>query len=197
MDVKTYAAVTDVCARLAGRLSDDALRSVREDYSGGEPGLAEATLLLSLAYEGVGITREEHDLIRSTLDDPDNPYLADVPIVDAVPPLRYSFSPTGPAGAPDPSRADIVLSTDAPRHGGRRLRRAWREPLEGAQDGAAWVYVLQVAAGTDELSAYAGLASRLWVVLQEKWPLEVVVEGRPLPPYQAAALTAAHQVRIP
>jgi hypothetical protein len=31
-------------------------------------------------------------------------------------------------------------------------------------------------------------------VLQEKWRLEVVVEGSLLPPYQAAALTAAHQV---
>lgn len=194
MDVQTYAVVTDICTRLAGRLSDDALRSVREDYSGGEPELAEATLLLSLAYEGVGITREEHDLIRSTLGDPDNPDLDGVPIVDAVPPLRYRFSPDGPADAPDPSRADTVLLTDAPRHGGHRLRRAWREPLEGAQDGATWVYVLQVATGTDELSAYAGLASRLWVALQEKWQLEVVVEGRLLPPYQAAALTAARQV---
>jgi hypothetical protein len=194
MDVQTYAAATAVCARLAGRLSDDALGAVRDHYHGGEPDMAESALLLGLSYEGVGITREEHDLIRSVLDDPDNPDLDDVPLVDEVPPPAYRFSPTGPAGAPDPSRADIVLSTDAPRHGGRRLRRAWREPLDGASDGPTWVYVLQVAAGTDELSAYAGLTSRLWVVLQEKWRLEVVVEGSLLPPYQAAALTAAHQV---
>lgn len=32
------------------------------------------------------------------------------------------------------------------------------------------------------------------MVLQEKWPLEVVVEGRPLPPYQAAAVTVAPQI---
>jgi len=195
MDIQTYTAVTEVCARLAGRLSDDALGAVRDHYSAGEPGLAESALLLGLAYEGVGITREEQDLIRSTLEDPDNPDLADVPIVDEVPPPRYRFSPNGPADAPDPTRADIVLSTDAPRHGGRRLRRTWREPVVSAQDGGIWVYVLQVATGTDELAAYAGLSSRLWVVLQERWPLEVVVEGRPLPPYQAAALTAAHQVR--
>ncbi|MEV0705882.1 hypothetical protein AB0I53_49400 [Saccharopolyspora sp. NPDC050389] len=194
MDVKTYAAVTDVCARLAGRLSDDILGVVREQYAAGESDLAESTLLLNLAAEGVGITHEEHDLIRSTLDDPADPDLDDVPVIDAVPPVQYRFSPTGPADAPDPSRADIVLSTDAPRHGGHRLRRAWREPLAGAQDAATWAYVLQVAEGTDELSAYAGLSSRLWVALQEKWPLEVVVEGRQLPPYQAAALTAAHQI---
>ncbi|MEV0050813.1 hypothetical protein AB0H34_10010 [Saccharopolyspora shandongensis] len=194
MDVKTYAAVTDVCARLAGRLSDDTLGVVRDQYAAGESDLAESTLLLNLEGEGVGITREEQDLIRSTLDDPGNPDLDDVPVIDAVPPLQYRFSPTGPAEAPDPSRADIVLSTDAPRHGGHRLRRAWREPLAGAHDAAAWVYVLQVAEGTDELSAYAGLSSRLWVALKEKWPLEVVVEGKQLPQYQAAALTAAHQI---
>lgn len=134
MDVKTYATVTDLCARLAGRLEDDTLRSVREDYFGGEPAQAEATLLLTTAYENIGITREEHDLIQSTLDDPDSSDLAAVPIIDEVPPLRYRFSANAPASAPDPSKADVVLSADAARHGGRRLRRAWREPLDGAPD---------------------------------------------------------------
>lgn len=194
MDVKTYATIVDLCARFAGRLSDDVRGAVRGHYFGGEELIAESALLLGLAYEGVGITREEHDLIRSVLDDPDNPDLDDVPVVDTVPPLAYRFSPTGPAGAPDPTRADIVLSTDAPRHGGRRLRRAWREPLDGAPDGATWVYVLQIAPDADELRAYSALSSRLWVVLQEKWEIEAVVEGSLLPPYQAAALTAAHQV---
>jgi hypothetical protein len=194
MDAKTYAAVTDVCARLAGRLSDDTLGTVREHYAAGEWDLADATLLLNLAYEGVGITGPERDLIRSFLGDPDGPDLLDVPVVAEVPPPAYRFSPTGPAGTPDPTRADIVLSTDAPRHGGRRLHRAWRDPRGGARDGATWVYILQVAEGTDELKAFSGLASRLWVVLQEKWQLEVVVEGWLLPPYQAAALAAASQI---
>ncbi|MBW4721993.1 hypothetical protein [Saccharothrix obliqua] len=194
MDTKLYAAVTDVCARLAGRLSDDTLGTAREHFAAGEWDLAESTLLLNLAYEGVGVTVEERDLIRSFLSDPDNPDLADVPVVDEVPPLRYRFSPTGPAGAPDPSRADILLSADAPRHGGRRLRCAWREAAEGAPDGSTWVYVLQVSDGTDVLKAYSGLASRLWLVLKEKYGLEVVVEGRAVPPYQAAALTPARQV---
>jgi hypothetical protein len=178
-----------------GRLSDDTLGTVREHYAAGEWDVADATLLLNLAYQGVGIIREEQDLIRSFLGDPDSPDLLDVPVVAEVPPLPYSFSPTGPAGAPDRTRADIVLSTDAPRHGVRRLRCAWRDPLDGARGGATWVYMLQVAEGTDELKAYSSLAARLWTVLQEKWQLEVVVEGAPLPPYQAAALTAAHQVR--
>lgn len=192
MDVLTYAAVTDVCARLAGRMSDDTLGTVRGFYAAGEWDLGDSTLLLNLAYEGVGITDEERQLIRSFLGEPDSPDLDDVQVIDSVPPLRYRFSPTGPSGAPDPGRADAVLSADAARHGGRRLRRAWRAPLEG--DGTAWVYVLQVAEGTDELSAHSALTSRLWVVLQDKSPLEVVVEGRQLPPYQAAAVTVAHQI---
>jgi len=194
MDVQTYATVTDLCARLAGRLEDDTLRSVREDYFGGELGQAEATLLMSMAFENIGITQEEHDLIGSTLDDPDSADLAAVPIIAEVPPLPYRFSANAPAGAPDPSKADIVLSADAARHGGRRLRRVWREALDGAPDSSKWVYVLQVAEGANLLGAFAGLSGRLWVVLQEKWPLEVVVEGRPLPPYQAAAVTVAPQI---
>ena len=194
MDVKTYATVTDVCARLAGRLADDTLRSVREDYFGGEPAQAEATLLLSMAYENIGITAEERDLIASTLDDPDSEDLAAVPSIDEVPPVLYRFSAQAPASAPDPAKADIVLSADAARHGGRRLRRAWREPLDGAPDVAKWVYVLQAYENANLLGAFSGLSGRLWVVLQEKWPLEVVVEGRPLPPYQAAAVTVAPQI---
>lgn len=193
MDATTYATVTAIGARLAGRLSDDVLGTVREHFAAGELDLAESTLLLTLAYEEVGVTQEERELLRAILDDPDNPDLADVPAIDEVPPPAYRFSPTGPPTAPDPSRADIVLSTDAPRHGGRRLRRAWREPLDGTGT-ATWLYVLQVVPSTDELAAYSGLTSRLWVALHEKWPLEVVVEGSLLPPYQAAALTAAHQV---
>ncbi|GLY47465.1 hypothetical protein [Lentzea sp. NBRC 102530] len=194
MDVKTYATVTDVCARLAGRLEDDTLRSVREDYFGGEPAQAEATLLMSMAYENIGLTPEERDLIASTLDDPHDTDLAAVPTIPEVPPVAYRFTAHAPSTAPDPSKADIVLSADAARHGGHRLRRAWREPLEGAPDVAKWVYVLQTNPAANLLGAFSGLSGRLWVVLKEKWPLEVVVEGRPLPPYQAAAVTVAPQV---
>jgi hypothetical protein len=195
VDVQTYAAITDVCGRLAGRLSDDVLGTVREHYAAGEWDLGDATLLLNLAYEGVGVTGQERELIRSFLGEPDSPDLDDVPVVAEVPQPLYRFTRTGPADVPDVSRADVVLWTDAARHGGRTLRRAWREPLDGAPDGAAWVYVLSVTDGADELRAYSGLMSRLWTVLKEKWPLEVVVEGKQLPPYQAAALTAAHPVR--
>lgn len=194
MDTQTYAAATAVCALLAGRLSDDVLGTVREDYSVGEDESAENALLLNLAYEGVGITAEERDLIRALLGDPTNPDLDNVPHIDAVPPLPYRFGPTAPPGASDPTRADHLLSAAAPRQGARRLRRAWRQPLPGAPGGATWLYVAQVGVGVDELRAYAGLTSTLWIDLREKWQIEVVVEGKLLPPYQAAALTAAHQV---
>ncbi|MEU5940099.1 hypothetical protein ABZ807_13080 [Micromonospora sp. NPDC047548] len=196
MDEKTYAAVTEVCARLAGRLSDDTLSTVREHYAAGEWDLADDTLLLNLAYEVVSITPNERDLIRSFLGDPDNPDLLNVPVIAEVPPPPYRFSPTGPANAPDPTRADILLSTEAPRRGGHSLYRAWRDPFDGAPDGATWVYVLRVAEGADELKAYSGLTARLWTDLREKWPLEVVADGESLTAYQAAALAAARPVRM-
>lgn len=193
MDVLTYAAVVDVCTRLAGRLSDDVLDSIRVHYAVGEGYLAEATLLLSLVHEGAGITAAERELIRRTLEDPDNPELDDVLAVDRVPPPLYRFGQDGQHGPPD-LRADALLEAEAPKHGGRSLRRAWREPLTGAPGPATWLYVVEVSAGTDELLAYSGLSSRLAVTLRAPWLVEVVVEGGEPSPYQAAALAAAREV---
>jgi hypothetical protein len=190
MDAETYAAVTEVCARLAGRLSDDVLGTVREQYGAGEWQLGDDTLLLNLAYQRIGITRDEQRLIRSVLGDPDNPDLLDVPLVAEAPPPAYRFSAAGPPAAPDPSGADRLLSAHAARDG-HRLHRAWRDPVDGAPDGAAWIYVLRVAEGTDVLKTFSGLTAVLWTGLREKWPLEVVAEGAGLTPYQAAALAAA------
>ncbi|MGQ5264691.1 hypothetical protein ACTWLT_28470 [Micromonospora sp. ZYX-F-536] len=194
MDAKTYATATEVCRRLAGRLSDDVLGTVRENYAAGEFDLADNTLLLSLAYYGVGITVEEQTLMRSFLGDPDGPDLADVPVIAEVPPPPYRFSPAGPADAPDPTQADALLSADAPRRHGRSLHRAWRAPLDGAPDGAAWSYVLRVAEGTDELAAYSGAMAQLWISLKQKWPLEVIADNSPRAPYQEAALAGSSAV---
>ncbi|MCX5065613.1 hypothetical protein OOJ91_06925 [Micromonospora lupini] len=191
MDVKSYAAVAEVCRRLAGRLADDTLGTVREHYSAGESALADDTLLLSLAYHGVGITVEEQALMRSFLGDPDGPDLAEVPIIAEVPTPPYRFSPTGPTDAPDPTAADDLLSTDAARRNGRSLHRVWRAPLDGAPDEAAWLYVLRVAEGTDELATYAGVTAQLWTTLRQRWPVEVVADGSTRTPYQEAALAGA------
>lgn len=196
MDTKTYAAITEMCARLAGRLPDEPLSALRDQYAAGEWAIGDDTLLLSLAFQHVGITREEQDLIRSFLSDPDNPDLLDVPVIDQVPAPPYHFSGTGPANAPDPAPADRLLAGEAPRHGGHRLYRAWRSPLDWAPDGPTWVYVLRVVEGADELKTHSGLTAKLWTSLREKWQLEVVADGSPLTPYQAAALAAAHPVHI-
>ncbi|WP_433124761.1 hypothetical protein ACQPWW_20485 [Micromonospora sp. CA-240977] len=194
MDAKTYATVADVCRRLAGRLPDDVLGTVRENYAAGEFDLADATLLLSLAFYGVGITSEERALLRAFIGEPDGADLADVPAIAQVPPLSYRFSVDGPADAPDPAPADTLLSVDAPRRHGRSLHRAWRTPLDGAPDAAAWTYVLRVAEGADELSTYSGVTSNLWVALRQKWPVEVIAADSPRTPYQEAALAGAQVI---
>ncbi|MEU8285106.1 hypothetical protein AB0C01_12285 [Micromonospora sp. NPDC048905] len=194
MDAKTYATVADVCRRLAGRLPDDVLGTVREHYAAGEFDLADATLLLSLALHGVGITSAERALLRALVGEPDGSDLADVPAVTEVPPLSYRFSADGPPDAPDPAPADTLLSVDAPRRHGRSLHRAWRTPLDGAPDAAAWTYVLLVAEGADEPSTYSGVLSTLWVALGQRWPVEVVAADSPRTPYQEAALAAAQPI---
>src|SRR5918997_2470774 len=128
MDAQTYAAVVQVCARLAGRLSDDVLGTVRELYAAGEWAIGDDTLLLNLAHQRVGITPGEQQLIRSVLGDPDNPDLLDVPRIAEAPQPAYRFSMAGPPGAPDPSRADSLLSARAARADAQRLHRAWRDP---------------------------------------------------------------------
>ncbi len=95
------ASITLVCGLLAGRLSDDTQGTVREHYAAGEWGLADGTLLLNLAYEDVGITSDERDLIRSFLADPDIPDLLAVPVTDEVRPL-YRFTQNAPRARPTP-----------------------------------------------------------------------------------------------
>ncbi|RLK60355.1 hypothetical protein [Actinokineospora cianjurensis] len=194
MDQPQHATATEVCRRLSGRLTDDVVSVVQSQFFAGEEEMARSSLLLNLQYEGVGITEEEADLIRRLLDDPHDPELAEVAVVATAPPPAYQFSPTGPADAPDPTGADRVIAGEAAGTGGRGVRRVWREPLPDAANPATWVYLVQVPPGADELRAHNAISSRLWVSRQEKWPIEVVQEGRPLPPYQAAAVTAAQHV---
>jgi hypothetical protein len=194
MDAMTYATITEVCARLAGRLSDGVLGAVRGYYAAGEWAIGDDTLLLNLAYQGVGITQEEHDLIRTLLDESNVADLAEVLIVAEVPPLAYHFRSMHPADAPDPTRADRLLGGHAARNSVRRIHRAWRDPLNGAPDGATWVFVVHVAEGIDELKTFSGLSAVLWTDLKEKWPMEVIAEGAELTAYQAAALAAAQLI---
>jgi hypothetical protein len=72
MNVLEYARVTDLCRRFVDRLEDDVLESIRVEYFVGESYLAEASLLLTLAYEHVAITQEEHSAIAEALLDERN-----------------------------------------------------------------------------------------------------------------------------
>lgn len=193
MDARTYATLTEVCGWLAGRLSDTVLDAVRVHYSVGEEVLAESAMLLGLAMENVGITAGERERIRSVLDDPGDPDLDAVPEVARVPPPAFHFVAAPPA-APDPGRADEVILAQAPRHGGSRVHRTWRVPVDDPDHGT-WLYVVEVTPGADVLSAYSALTSTLNVEARLLWPVEVVTEGASLPPYQAAALTAARAGR--
>lgn len=191
MDALTYDIVCQVCRMLAGRLPDDVLDAVRSFYAAGEWDLGDATLLLGLAGEGVGITGTERDRIRSVLGDPHSPELGEVPSIDRIP-LSYRFDATGPPEAADPSESDALLTANAPLHGGRELRRAWREPLdESAPNPAGWVYLVSASASTDELSAYSGLSSTLWVTLRVKHQVEVVADGNEPSPFHSAMREAA------
>lgn len=194
MDVSQYAAATEVARRLAGRLSDDVVAVVQAQYAAGEGELAVAALLLNLVAEGVAVTAREAGLIKSLVTDQADPGLADLAIADVAPPPAYRFSPTGPPEAPDPGPADQVLATEAPLVGARRVRRAWRDPLPDAPNRPSWVYLVQVAPEVDELRAYRAISAQLWMRRQEKWPVEVIADGGLLPPYQAAAVTAARQI---
>ncbi|SDC87629.1 hypothetical protein [Actinokineospora iranica] len=192
MDQQHFATATEVCRRLSGRLSDDVVSVVQSQFFAGETEIALSALLLNLHYEGVAVTGDEAALIRALL--PDGEDLSGIPVADMPPPLAYRFSPTAPDDAPNPAAADEVVAAEAALLGARRVRRAWREPLPEAANPPTWVYLVQVGAGVSELRAHNAITSRLWVRNQEKWPVEVVVEGTLLPPYQAAAVTAAQQI---
>ncbi|WP_424183475.1 hypothetical protein ACOBQX_15880 [Actinokineospora sp. G85] len=194
MVVAQHVAVAEVTRRLSGRLSDDAVGAVAAQFAAGEVELASSALLLGLVAEQVAVTAAEAVLIRGIVDDPNDPVFAEVPHADLAPPPAHRFSPTGPPEAPDPAGADHVLAAEAALVGARRVRRAWREPLPDAPHPPAWVYLVQVAPEVDELRATAALRAKLWVRRQEKWPIEVVADGGLLPPYHAAAVTAARQI---
>ncbi|OLR90928.1 hypothetical protein [Actinokineospora bangkokensis] len=197
MDVAHHATATEVARRLSGRLSDEVVAVVQSWFAAGEHGLAVAALVLNLQAEGVAVTTQEAALVRAlAAEDPSTADLAraDLALADLAPPPAYRFSPTGPPEAPDPTPVDRVLAAEAPPLGARRVRRAWRDPLPEAPNRPTWVHLVQVAAGVDELSVLGTLAARVWVRTQQRWPLDVIADGGLLPPYHAAAVTAAQQV---
>ncbi len=193
MDAISYAKITNLCGRLGGRLSDPVLDAVRVYYFVGEGGLAEGTLLIGLVAEDVGITQSELELIRAFVADAATDEVGQLRVVSELPPSTHQFCPEAPATAPDPSRADEVLATEAERHRVRSLHRAWRGPQDDSPTGT-WLYVALVDADRDVLGVYSGLSSRLGATLRLAWPLEVMSHDQEPTSYQGDALAAASPV---
>jgi hypothetical protein len=194
MDVLRYANAEYLFRRMAGRLSDDVLSTVQEDFAAGEEQMAMSILLLNAHYQGVAITPGEVELCRSLLDDPADPDLLQVTVVDPLPPPDYRFSPTAPAGAPDPARVDEAIVGLAARVGVLGVRRSWRAPGPAGPNPARWIYLVRVAPGTDRLRAYSSIAAELSIELRDKSPVTVLADGAELTPYLAAAAAASHVV---
>jgi hypothetical protein len=194
MDVVQYANAEYLCALLTGRLSDDIMDVVQGHFAGGEDQLAITALVLSLPDQRVAITPEELELCRSLLDDPADPDLLQVTVVDSLPLPDYGFSPTAPDGAPDPARVDEVITGLAARVGAHDVRRTWRAPGPAGPNPASWIYLVRVTPDRDRLQVFSSITSDLWIQLRYKSPVTVLAVGSELPPYLAAADAASHSV---
>ncbi|MGW0480624.1 hypothetical protein [Nonomuraea sp. NPDC003214] len=190
MDVTRYTNATVLCRRLAGRLSDVVLESVRVYYFVGEDGLADDTLLVNLVIEEVQIDPAERDLLRAVVGDPNAPEIDRLRVVDKPASRTHDFRRTAPPSAPDPSRADDLLATEAERQRVHGLYRTWRSSADSAEAGT-WLYVALVDDTADELRVHSALSSMLGTALGLAWPIEVTTaQGEPHS-YQHRALAGA------
>ncbi|MGW4635749.1 hypothetical protein [Nocardia sp. NPDC004415] len=188
-----YLAVTDLCQRLAGRMSDDPLAVIRGQYAAGEFQIGESTLVLGLLDEDLGITQEERDVLLALVDDANRSDLEDVASIDRLPPLRFRFHAESPRAACTPFSVDSLVISEAVRHEATRLFRAWRTPVDEEAGDSTWIYVLEVAAGTDQLDAFSGVDFSL-SMNGTAWSTEVVEQGAALHPYRSAALAGGTEI---
>lgn len=114
--------------------------------------------------------------------------MADLTISDIAPPSPYRFAP--PDSLAVTPADQVLIAACAVTTGARKLRRAWRTSPTTAP---TWVYIVQVTPGTDELRVYSTLSTKL-TASGSPHPVEVVPEGEPVPPYQAAALAASRRI---
>ncbi|WP_280358700.1 hypothetical protein [Nocardia otitidiscaviarum] len=162
------AALVDLLRRLAGRLPDADLATLRSLLAARELEDLERSLIHKISYYGIELTPPERAIL---------------PGVDAGPmPGRTVPTPRFAAADPDGSPAENdLLNRAVGRPGLRRIVKARRLP--GAE---RVLYVVVCAAGTD--------VSRLQNALEVDALVEVVAEDEQLPPYQAAALAAGRQL---
>jgi hypothetical protein len=175
----------ELLRRLAGRVSDDALRGFRGYLGAGETTMMGDSLVGYLSRNAVPLTDAEHELLTSVaVADPEE--LAEIPRTDKVF-LAYRFD----AGndTPEPRETDERLVrwvSAAPA--ARRLSRVYRRPADALAAGqATWLYLLELAP-EGELAA---TQSQVPIGDPTQGVIEVYTTGEILPQYHVEALRAA------
>jgi hypothetical protein len=172
----------ELLLRLAGRLSDAQLWRFRDWLASGALPVLGRALPRALLHDRIGLTAEEHALLRGIGADP--ALTSSVLGIGAVPEPGFTFSgePAEQAASGDP--VGVVLgATLRDREGLGEVRCAWRHGPEGT---AHRVVLLTAVADHHRL---AGELQRMLRALGEHEPcVEVLAPDFDLPPYHRAAL---------
>ncbi|WP_280267336.1 hypothetical protein [Nocardia wallacei] len=164
--------LVDLLRRLAGRLPDGELATLRSLLAARELEDLERSLTHKVTYYGIDLTRPERVL---------------PPGVDTGPVLGCAdLAPFFSAADPDglPAETDLLARVS----GQPGLRRIVKARRLGTPE--AVLYVVVCAAGTDVSRLQNGLDVDAVLV-------EVVAEDEPLPPYHVAALAVGRQLWPP
>jgi len=116
----------DLLLRLAGRLPDDQLWRLRDWLASGALPVLRRVLPRALLRDRIGLTAEEHDLLRAIGADPG--LTSSVLGVLTVPPHRYTFTPELPGQETSGDPVGVVLgATLHGRIGVGDVRCSWRK----------------------------------------------------------------------
>ncbi|GAA3988467.1 hypothetical protein GCM10022247_03660 [Allokutzneria multivorans] len=168
--------VVDLIRHFTGRVTDDDIGALWSHFTAGELGDLELSLGGILADSGVQLSAADVRLMREAefavlaTRAPKNVYL---PV--------YRFEPAAASAEDGPL---VELATEA-----RRVVKALRVPVsKNAPCPEHVVYAVEFAPGISIGPWWAGL------VHSRGAPVDVVIEGEELPPYQAALLASGTQL---
>lgn len=178
------AAAVELLRRLAGRIPDDTLRTLREQLAAWMWDWLTGSLVGCLTDARIALDDSE----RALLDQIAGPGAAGkIPETDIEFPA-YRFSSEGPEPAEEEK---WLVRTVSSLPVGRRLSAAYRRPAnEAALPVATWVYLVEVDPGAD----IAHLQSQLVLGDATHGVVEVYPSSKTLPPYHVEALHAARAV---
>lgn len=171
----------ELLLRLAGRLSDAQLWRFRDWLASGALPVLGRALPRALLHDRVGLTAEEHGLLRGIGADP--ALTSSVLGIAAVPEPAYTFTgESAEAAAGDP--AGVVLgATLRGREGLGEVRCAWRHAADGS------THRVVLVSAVSEHHKLAGELQRMLRALGEHEPcVEVLAPDFDLPSYHRAAL---------